>query len=475
MNRRRMRFEDGYRFYTPLRMDTFNAGQDFLIAAITTEKPINAAYLGKIAEFDGLMGKDVWLDTTGAHVVYIIGKRRSGKSYLLGAIAEGLASPSLKIGDAEYATLILDTLNIYWSMELAPRGNDPQTLELQNWGLSPEAVTSMVCHYPRGYKQSYMPETYKEFAIKPSDLNANDWANLFEVDPIVDPMGQVLAEIYEKVAVDGYDTGTQSLPPNPNYSIGDLIQCLDNAIEIQRFPIQVREAVRRRLKSVERVPIFSSHGTDVRNLFKKNQVTVLLLRDLDPNLRGLVIGLLVRKIMQLRGAADEAEKRLELKLKQSSGTIADDEIAELKKSIEDGLPRGWILIDEAHNYIPQIGIIGSKEPLRRYVNEGRNIGLSIAVTTQQPSGLDSSIRRNADILFIHRVTMDTDLDATAAMLNTSVPDSIEIKRQSIKSRVFEHMVRELPLGYALVSCTNTNRIFMMKVRPRTSVHGGREY
>lgn len=475
MKKRMLRLDEGYKFYTRLKMDTFSGGQDFLVGAVSSEIPVNSIYLGKIAEFNGLMGRDVWLDTVGAHVVYLVGKRRSGKSYTLGVIAEGFTSSDLRMGSSEQAVLILDTLNIYWTMDTVPLEGDKQKDELKKWDLSPKPVKSLMCYYPRGYKQPFMPDTYGEFAIRPSDLEGSDWANLFEVDPIVDPMGQLLSELCEKVTVDGYTTGIQNVKPKPDYGVDDLIRCLDSAVEIQRFPIQVREAVRRRLKSVGRVPIFSSKGTDVRELFKKGKITVLLLRDLEPQLRGLVMGLLVKKIIQMRGSTDECEKRLELRLKRSTSQGVDAEIEKLKHLIEDGLPRGWILIDEAHNYIPQVGIIGSKEPLKKYINEGRNIGLSIAVTTQQPSGLDSAIRRNADVLIIHRITMDADLMATSAMLNTTVPDAVEINGRPVKSHAFDQMVRELPLGYAIVSCTNANRVFMMKVRPRTSVHGGREY
>jgi hypothetical protein len=113
--------------------------------------------------------------------------------------------------------------------------------------------------------------------------------------------------------------------------------------------------------------------------------------------------------------------------------------------------------------------------LKKYVNEGRNIGLSIAVTTQQPSGLDSAIRRNADILVIHSITMSADLEATESMLNASVPKAVAIARTKVESHVFENMVRELKIGYAIISSVNANRVFLVKVRPRVTAHGGVEY
>jgi len=149
--------------------------------------------------------------------------------------------------------------------------------------------------------------------------------------------------------------------------------------------------------------------------------------------------------------------------------------ADLQSRACEGLSRGWILIDEAHNYVPQVGIIGSKGPLKKFVNEGRNIGLSIAVTTQQPSGLDSSIRRNADILLIHSITMKSDIDVTESMLNTAVPSDFELDKKTVTDNVFERMVRGLQTGYAVVSCANASRIFLTKIRPRISAHGGTDF
>ena len=75
-------------------MTTYNDDQDLILGQISKLEQPNAIYLGKIAEED-YMSKDLWLDTESAHVVYVMGSRRSGKSYTLGTIAEGLSLNSL--------------------------------------------------------------------------------------------------------------------------------------------------------------------------------------------------------------------------------------------------------------------------------------------------------------------------------------------------------------------------------------------
>jgi hypothetical protein len=110
------------------------------------------------------------------------------------------------------------------------------------------------------------------------------------------------------------------------------------------------------------------------------------------------------------------------------------------------------------------------------ITEGRNIGLSVVVATQQPSGLDSSIRRNADALLIHSMSMRDDIAAAEGMLNTQVPDSGSWGAgEKSSGRVFEKMVRALPQGYCLVSTDTANRIFGLRIRPRLTMHGGESY
>ena len=483
----RLRFDQGYVFSEDLELDSFNNGEDFIIGSLDSSST-NAILLGKIAEFNGDMGKNLWLDTKGAHVVYIMGKRRSGKSYTLGNIAEGLANKEFNTGNMNQAVLILDTLNIFWTMEHTAstdiRSGQEIVRELDKWGYQPERVRRLVCYYPKGFRQEYFPAHYLEFAIRTCDLDANDWAALFEVDIISDPMGQLISDLYERVVLEGYEQEGARIAPKSNYDIDDLLACLKHDEEIQRFDSRTIEAIRRRLKVVKRCTLFSSVGTDLRELFRPEQVAVLLLRDLDPQLRGLVIGNIVKRIIKLRGISCECKKRAEIKFKKASlmkerdskrASQLQKEAGELQNRANEGLSRGWILIDEAHNYIPQIGIIGSKRPLKKFVNEGRNIGLSIAVTTQQPSGLDSSIRRNADILIIHSITMKSDIDVVENMLNTAVPSDFEANEKTVTSNVFEKMIRGIQIGYAIISCPNSNRIFVSKIRPRVSAHGGTEY
>ncbi len=239
------------------------------------------------------------------------------------------------------------------------------------------------------------------------------------------------------------------------------------------------------MRAVNRLPIFSETGINIQELFKESQISTILLRDLEHNLRGLMIGIIVKKIMEHRSISDRYERLADIysskyqTLKQDNPEKAKEVLQKFEEYMilaKKGLPRGWIIIDEAHNYLPAKGIITSRTPLKKYVNEGRNLGLSIVVATQQPSGLDPAIQRNADILIIHSMSMSDDIQTAERMINTFVPESVVYdNRDRITSRVFDKMIRSLDLGFAVISNDRMNRVFPIKVRPRITVHGGRKY
>lgn len=463
-------------------------GKGILMGQNAPGQSIEGIYLGKRAETPF---EDVWLDVRGAHVVYVMGKRRSGKSYTLGVIAEGLATDTwLHQGSLEQGVLILDTMNVYMTMasgvyETFAEGT-ADVRELQKWKIGPEDAPVTVFH-PRGTSTpSTIPSV--EMSLRASDLGFEEWCALFEADPFTDPLGHLISEVYAKVRTDGYvDSQTgKRVPANPTFTIDDLLHPLDHDSDIQRYPKETRESLRRRLDTVRRLALFSGGGLDVRQFLQPRRVTVLLLRDLDFHLRAVMVAIIVKKIMQLRAASEQQEraaavhKARAVKYAEEDPDRASQEsqlAQECERAAQEGLPRSWLIIDEAHNYIPASGSASSRKALKTYVSEGRNLGLSIVVATQHPAGLDPSIQRNADMLLVHALSHRDDIYTAEGMINTACPSEVTLdSRLRVEgSKTFEAVVRGLPLGYALASTDRANRLFPLRVRPRLTVHGGSDY
>jgi DNA helicase HerA-like ATPase len=393
-----------------------------------------------------------------------MGKRRSGKSYTLGVIAEGLISHQwINQMKEPQAVLVFDTLNVFWGMQYpAGFGGSENTDELTKWGVKEEKLPADF-YYPHGYKMEYYPEEFREFSLSLMDLEPTDWCFMFQLDPIVDPLGQLFMDVIS------------SMKDKRTFSFSDIYLRLESLEVKDRYEPKTLDAAYRRAKSLEMSRVFSSKSEAVSGIFKDNRISVLLLRDLEPELRTTVIGVITRKLFQARGMTDECEKRLSLLIKTPSDANRK-EISRLQLLLKkQRTPRGWILIDEAHNYVPAVSTPPSKGPLVKYVKEGRNIGLSAVFATQSPSALDASIQANLDIGIVHNLSREQDISAAYSMRNTADFERAKVGSREIKKDLFQEVVRDLTLGYCVVSSDTANRLFAMKVRPRISIHGGKEY
>jgi hypothetical protein len=459
---RRVLFEQRYRFLPQLVSQKLWLSHTDIIVGASNQRSSSFIYLGKSNEYD-TNSYNIWMDTDRAHVVYIMGKRRSGKSYTLGVIAEGLISKQwISQMKEPQAVLVFDTLNVFWGMQYpAEVGGSENVQELTNWGITEEKL-AVDFYYPRGYKMEYYPAEFREFSLSLMDLEPTDWCFMFEVDPIVDPLGQLFMDLIS------------SLKDQGSFTFSDIYKRLECNTYKERYEPKTLDAAYRRAKSLETSKIFGGKFESVAEIFKENRICVLLLRDLEPELRTTVIGVITRKLFQARGITDECEKRLSLLMKMPTD-LNKKEINRLQALLKKRTPRGWILIDEAHNYVPSISTPPSKGPLVKYVKEGRNIGLSAAFATQSPSALDASIQSNLDIGIIHDLSRDQDISVAYGMRNTGDFERAKLGLREITKNIFQEVVRDLTLGYCIVSCDTANRLFAMKVRPRVSVHGGKEY
>lgn len=459
-----------------------------LIGQNVTKESVEAIFLGKHAEAPH---RNVWMDTRGAHVLYVMGKRRSGKSYTLGSIAEGLVSDTwVRQGEMRPGVLILDTMNVYLTMpftvEETLTEESAELKEARKWKLEFEPIRPKL-FFPAG---TSAPKGIGpcNVTLKASDLSSEEWCALFEVDPFVDPIGHLITTICSKVSSEGIKDKTTGaeIRPVDTFDISDMINALDSDVDVDSFSPDTRNALKRRLQTIERMPLFGSEGLDVQDFFRPGQISVLLLRDLDPEMRNVMVSLIVKRVMHLRSIAEQYERLIPVhlakveKYRQSNPKLADAEEIEARTCEEhakNGLPRSWIIIDEAHNYIPAKGNAPSKKPLKKYVDEGRNLGLSIVVATQQPSGLDPSIQRNADMILIHSLSHQDDIVAARGMINTASPDEVTLdeKYKFASTKTFEALVRNLPIGYAIASTDRANRLFPVRIRPRATIHGGGDY
>ena len=126
-------------------------------------------------------------------LVYVCGRRGTGKSYDLGILAEGLAlGAKSKITSKEppITTVFFDTQNQFWALVKEPDERleeDRQQLDqLRQWDIPPNHIPDAKLYAPRGEGALY--PNVSEFAIDPVELELEDWCGLFGLE-IYSPQG----------------------------------------------------------------------------------------------------------------------------------------------------------------------------------------------------------------------------------------------------------------------------------------------
>ena len=431
--------------------------------------------LGKCIEQTRVTNKfdsNVWLDIHAPHVVYVCGRRGTGKSYDLGILAEGLAlsrDSRITTKETSITTIFFDTQNQFWALLNAPdEGLDEdrqQLAHLDLWNIPPNQIPSAKLFAPMG-DHSMHPDAV-EFAIDPTELELEDWCGLFELD-IYSPQGQVFRNLLRKVGEEGYNVqepiggrSSRRVPAREDFDIEDMMVCLRDDVELgEQSQRQTRDAVLWKLEALRDSKVFRKGGIDVLEVLKKGQLSIFLLRELDDATKSLVVSVIAKKVFRIMGRFHTERKAAERSKKP-------------RPQEYDSLPQGvWTLIDEAHLICPSDSQTAAKSTLIEYVKRGRDAGLSLVLATQQPSAVDSRVVSQVDLLIAHRLVVDADISAALARVPADFPKDVSFGTARVSDRLA--LIRALETGEAWVADAETNRAVLVAMRPRVSAHGGDE-
>ena len=180
--------------------------------------------------------------------------------------------------------------------------------------------------------------------------------------------------------------------------------------------------------------------------------------------------LLTRMLIDNRGSAAFAHKRLNL-----DPTLSEAEKTELRTIVANGAPRTLVILDEAQNFLAS-NISGPvREEFIQLVKEGRNMGLSALIATQQPSAIDQRILSQVGTFITHQLVTEPDIRAVRENFQSDLPEKIEFGKNELD---ISGLLRRLEPGQCLISAsdmnTTTRRVLVATIRPRATVHGGIE-
>lgn len=424
--------------------------------------------LGRLAESGPII--PVRLLTGKPIVVAIVGKRGSGKSYTLGSISEALCvkndSSSLGQRKVKQAQLLFDTLGIFQWMATKVTGSSTseivasQALNLRGWSLSPEELVTQTW-IPKESRAEWTPATHQNFVLSENIMTLEDWSYLFGLDITSDRMGQLLADVFSKITQDGWDDERINHKPTQTNILQNMNLCINFDKEIiNLYAPETRRGLTQQITAMSRLGIFNEKGTDLSVLLQSGQLSVLVMNKLADSIRLAILTSLVRAIMRTRIEASELTKQ---------NLIAGNSENQLSDTNKKLLPSCWIEIDEAQNILPAEKRTSATDSLVRLVREGRNYGISFAVTTQQPSSIDQRIMAQVDLLIVHKLSVQSDIEYVAKNLKSALPEEVSYGGRVLN---LQEIIRSLDTGQALVTHVDCDRAYIVDIRPRVSVHGG---
>ena len=377
-------------------------------------------------------GEDTYIDASSARSILTCGKRGTGKSYALGDIVEEIHTEG-----SDVVPLVIDPMGIYWTMA---EENEEQRDLIWDWGLAEEGfpVNLLVPGEP---EERFDEEVLREFErrgidinpllLNPSDMSPDGWCDLFDLN-INKPMGIALYRAVRELN-DKYDDG--------DFYLDDIIKKIEMDGDANE---RTQEALLNRLEMAHDWGIFADSYQDIFRTVDEDRINILDVSVIEPGkygLRNLVVEVLGKELFRRRQAARRRE--------------------ELQLGVD--IPKVWLFIDEAHNFVPSGKSSLAKDTIIRWVKEGRQPGLSIVVATQQPSAIDSDVLSQCDVILCHKITTREDIKSLNKLSQDYMSGALKTYVQNIDN-----------VGEAVYVDDEEETVKMVQIRPRKSKHGGGE-
>jgi len=381
---------------------------------------------------DAHLTTKVTVDLLRPHVILVSGKRGSGKSYSAAVILEEFC-----LLPEEYKTnlafVVVDPMGIYWSMKYP---NEAQSDLLRKWSLEPRAL--------REYIKVFVPEKQKEeylLAEIPIDGTITIALKEFTAEDLILSFG---LKRNEEIAVALEKNFNIFLEKAQDFGFEELMDRIKDDRETRK---EVKDALTSLLTVANQWGLIAKEGIKIEELVKPGIVTIIdLSRMRSSELRTLLTALVTRKVYFNRVLARKEEERIKIEGGKAS----------LK------FPVTWMVLEEAHNFIPSDREVASSDPIKRLAKEGREPGIGLIVITQMPNRVHQEVLSQTDLVISFRLTSRDDLNALHAVYQTYMQEELE------------KLINKLPRwpGSCIVLDDNLEKVFTVNIRPRLSHHAG---
>ncbi|MCF7901709.1 hypothetical protein K9L67_05810, partial [Candidatus Woesearchaeota archaeon] len=291
-------------------------------------------------------------------------------SYTMGVIAEGVADLPEDI-KKNISIILVDTMGVYWTMKY---GNKQDRDVLEEWNLDAKDLDVKIftpSKYHEEYKDKGIPTDFP-FSIKPSELSGHDWNVTFNVSDD-DSVGVLIERLIYELKESGKE-----------YGIKEILEAIESDKDSD---INTKNAVKNRFLNAQNWGLFSKRATKISDIAMPGQVSVLDVSCYATmqgswNIKNLVVGLVAEKlfIQRMTSRKEEEYNEVHKSLNPYSDVVKKQEF-----------PLVWLVVDEAHEFLPVKGKTLATEPLVTILREGRQPGISLILATQQPGKIHTDV------------------------------------------------------------------------------------
>ncbi len=324
--------------------------------------------------------------------VAVLAATGSGKSYTVGVLLEEIAERRIPV-------VVIDPHGEYISMRFP---NDVKDAEaFRKFGIQ-----------PKGYEvQHYSPDPRvnpgaMQLSFGYDEIDPREIGMLFPSKPTASQLALLYAA-FKRVK-----------STKKKYTLEDVIA------EIEQSQSQSKWNVINMLEMLKDMKIFSEEATPVTKLVVPGKITVINLRGVSQEVQAYVVYKIVEKIFEAR----------------KIGMINPC----------------FLVIEEAHNFIPQSEAKISAKIIKNVASEGRKFGLGLCVISQRPARIDKNVLSQCNTQIILRMMNPNDLKAVSYAEGLSAELEKEIKNLNTGTALI--IGQEFPI--------------IVKIRVRRSKHGG---
>lgn len=432
-------------------------------------------YLGKIVSYPGGRYEEagrVYLDLADPHCMLVLGKRGTGKSYTLGVLLEGFSGLEEEARQG-LAVLVVDTMSVFHSLK-TPNNSRGEVARMGDFhSLDPRSLDNIRIAMPRLSEKRLAEkgvEAHRDIslAIRPEDVSPHLWLRLFKLEAS-SALGSLLLSCLRSM------------------SRGWGLEDLKEALRQSDASDDEKRGLLALIGMAEGTMLFEP---DTDDLVEAGKITVLDISYLGRigglDLRAFVVAHLSETILQERTlhtttemqaqagllthgtkerpGEDIAQEREGKDADETGGLGTEKAAHEIEGVRGEKEPLVWLVIDEAHLFLPAGVESIATQPLIDWIKLGRHPGLSIVLATQEPSALHDTAIRQADLVISHQITAEPDVQALG-----KARQSFMTKDRDLAAMVSQMDSRR---GLAILFDDKTRKMEYCMVRPRMTLHTG---